>query len=309
MMRKILSYLVAILILANMNLFAQDDKDTTAKDWHKRTRHNWFKSDWKWRFHGSPFIEVNYGMGTPKSDKLVSKFADVGLLEVKLGYSTINSFNEDIVDFNDKFVFVSRLSADIKKSDATLGVMKSSLLRIGFEERSGYGYKIGNVAILPYISRGAAWSRLLMIDYPAQFYLNLKPQMSLQDAINDTDILNRYHDNVRFGTVWEAGIRLDYSKAISLDAGYQASVVFPRYMFWKHVGSAIIEEAGLKALDNFIDEITDSSPYVAPIVNFLLKNGYSYAFYALKKEKMNWPFATEAPLTYETFKFGVTFTF
>jgi hypothetical protein len=304
-----LFYLIALLFLANINLLAQDDKDSTAKDWHKRTHHPWFKSDWKWRFHGNPFIEVNYGMGTPKSDKLVSKFADVGLLEVKLGYSTVNSFNEDIVDFNDKFVFVSRLAADIKTPDATLGVMKSSMLRIGLEERSGYGYKFGDLAILPYISRGAAWSRLLMIDYPAQFYLNLKPPMSLQDAINDTDILNRYHDNVRFGTVWEAGIRLDYSKSISLDAGYQASVVFPRYMFWKHVGSAIIEEAGLKVLDHFIDEVSDSSPYVAPIVNFLLKNGFSYAFYALKKEKMNWPFETEAPLTYETFKVGLTFTF
>jgi hypothetical protein len=53
----------------------------------------------------------------------------------------------------------------------------------------------------------------------------------------------------------------------------------------------------------------DSSPVAGPIMNFLLKGGYSYAFYKLKSEKMNWPFNTETPLTYETIKFGLTFSF
>jgi hypothetical protein len=40
-----------------------------------------------------------------------------------------------------------------------------------------------------------------------------------------------------------------------------------------------------------------------------LKGAYQYAFYTLTKDKMNWPFNTESPLTYENFKFGVTLTF
>jgi hypothetical protein len=308
MIRKIIYYLIAFSFLAGVSVYAQDDKDSTKDSWEKRG-HHWFKFDWKWKFHGHPFIELNYGQGNAKSDKLTSKLADVGLLEFKLGYSTQDSFEDNIIEFNDKFVFGSRLASGIKTAGADLGVMRSSLLRFGLEKRSGYGYKFGDFTILPYISRGVAWSRLLMEDYPAQFYLLVKPPMSLADAVTDTDILNRYHDNIRFGTVWEGGIRFDFLKSISLNAGYQASVVFPRHMFWKHAGSAIIEEAGLGLLDNFIDEITDSSPYVAPVVNFILKNGFSYAFYTLKKEKMNWPFETEAPLTYETFKFGITFSF
>lgn len=308
MTRKIFYFFIALFLLTSVSSFAQDDKDTSKNDWQKRG-HHWFKFDWKWKFHGHPFIELNYGQGTPKSDKLVSQYADVGLLEIKMGYANHNSFNQNITEFNDKFIFGSRLATGIKTSDSDLGVMRSSLLRIGLEKRSGYGYKLGDLEIMPYISRGIAWSRLLMVDYPAQFYLQLKPPMALADAVNDTDILNRYHDNVRFGTVWEAGIRFDFVKSISLNAGYQASVIFPRYMFWTQAGSAIIEEGGLGLLDKFIDEVTDSSPYAAPVVNFLLKNGFSYAFYTLKKEKMNWPFDTEAPLTYETFKIGITFTF
>ncbi|MFA7228081.1 MAG: hypothetical protein WC061_03515, partial [Melioribacteraceae bacterium] len=73
--------------------------------------------------------------------------------------------------------------------------------------------------------------------------------------------------------------------------------------------SLIIEEGAKGILNHFIDKVADSSPYAAPIVNFFLKNGLSYAFFSLKKANMNWPFSTESPLTYETFKFGITFTF
>jgi len=61
--------------------------------------------------------------------------------------------------------------------------------------------------------------------------------------------------------------------------------------------------------DYFVEEVMSSTPAAGPIVNFFLKNGLSFAFYQLKRTKMNWPFASAAPLTYEAFKVGVKFTF
>ena len=148
-----------------------------------------------------------------------------------------------------------------------------------------------------------------MINYPAQFYLQINPPMSLDDAFNDTEILNRFHDAYRFGTVNEGGIKFDIASTVSFNVSYEAAVIFPRHLVWKHLGSMIIEESAKHFLGNFIDEVSDSSPYATPIVDFLLNNGLSYAFFTLKKDKMNWPFETEAPLTYETIKFGITVTF
>ena len=62
-------------------------------------------------------------------------------------------------------------------------------------------------------------------------------------------------------------------------------------------------------LDQFIDEIGESSPYAVPVVNFFLKNGLSYAVYELRKDKMNWPFDSAPPLCIDSFKFGLTFVF
>ena len=311
MIRKIFLLAVAIVLLTNMNLFAQNEKDSTDENWNDEEWLNWKDYDWlHWEFHGRPFIEVNYGIGGADQKKLKSKFADIGSLELKLGHASRSAFyTEDIIQFKEKYLFASRFRADLKSSSISIGEMKSDLWRFGFAKREGYSYKLNNFSVMPYNSSGFVWSRLEMIDYPAKFYLLTYPPMSLDNAINDTEILNRFHDAYRFGTVNEGGIKLDIFSTVSFNISYEAAVIFPRHLFWKHLGSLIIEESAKHLLDNFIDEVSDSSPYATPIVDFLLNNGLSYAFFTLKKDRMNWPFETEAPLTYEMIKFGITVTF
>ena len=255
-------------------------------------------------------MEFNYGFGKIDQKKLVSKFSDVGLLEIKLGYASHYSYyDENIIEVKEKYAFASRLRADLMSSSAIIGEMRSNMWRFGFANRKGFAYKLGHLSILPYSGRGFVWSRLEVQDSPANFYLLTYPPMSLNNAIDDTEILNRFHDNYRFGTFSEGGIKIEIASFISFNVSYEAAVIFPRYLFWKHMGSMVIEEAARGALNHFIDEVSDSSPYATPIVDFLLNNGLSYAFFTLQKEKMNWPFETEAPLTYETLKLGITFTF
>lgn len=306
MIRKTLLLLASFMLLANYSLLAQDEDDSTGGRWYSWGEHEWFD----WHFHGKPFIEVNYGFGMPKHKNITSKFADVGFAEIKLGHVSMDTYYEqNVIEFEEKYVFASKLSTDLKSSSVAIDEMKSSLERFGFASRSGYGYKFGELEILPYHATGFAWSRLLMKTYPAQFYTVAVPPITYDQAVNDTDVLNLFHDAFRFGTVWEGGVRCDVSNVFSLNAGYEAAVIFPRHLFFYHLISFGIEEGALGLLDHFIDEVGDSSPHSVPVVNFVLKNGLSYLFYTLKKDKMNWPFDTAAPLTYETFNFGVTFTF
>jgi len=311
MIRKFFLLNLILILLAGMNLFAQDEPDSTKWKWDDEFKSDWGNSEWfGWNFHGNPFIEVNYGLGMPKLDKLSSKFADAGMAELKLGYATQEQYySENVIEFHDKFSFVSKFSADLKSASPEPGEMKSDLWRFGFANRSGYGYKLDDISILPYYGSGFVWSKLDMIDYPANTYLIASPPITIDDARTDTDKLNRFHDAFRFGTLSEGGIRFEFGSFASVNFGYETAVIFPRYLFWKHMGNLIIEESAMGVLNHFIDEVLDSSPYAAPIVTVLLKNGLSYAFYSLKKKNMNWPFSTESPLTYETVKLGLTFTF
>jgi len=82
-----------------------------------------------------------------------------------------------------------------------------------------------------------------------------------------------------------------------------------RHLFWKWLGSILIRDAGTAAITVFSEDILNRTSFLGPAIYFMLKNGLSYAFYNAMKYNMNWPFTTEAPLTFETFKVGVSVTF
>ncbi|MBX3009591.1 MAG: hypothetical protein KF816_16330 [Melioribacteraceae bacterium] len=315
-MRKLLFILFSLLAF-NMAIFAQVE-DSTEVDWDEDDDKEWdWGWNWKWdknwvnqEFSGSPIIEATYGFGNPYHKKLNNDPAKIGVAELKLGYTYSSEFQrKGLVEFSDKYFFVSNISNEIYSSK--LGTMEigTDMWRFGFAKRKGYGYELGSTRILPYSTEGISWSRI-KFDYPYRAWPAIFPPLPGQVMeMEDVEIINRYEENFRFGTLNETGVRFEIANTLSINAGYEAAVIFPRWMFWKHMGSLIIESAANGILDKFINKISDSSPAAAPIVNFVLKNGISYAFYTLKKDKMNWPFSTETPLTYETFKLGVTFTF
>ncbi len=252
--------------------------------------------DWEWEWDQHPFMEISYGFGDVKHKKFSSEFSKIGLVELKLGFLNQDQQYEDyIVKFRGSYFFVSNLSTDLKSGKSTAAI-PTDMWRFGFGRAGGYGYKFSDVAILPYWQGAFVWSRL-------------NPEDPFTLPAEDVKILDRYRDNFRFGTSNEAGIRLEFANFISINGGFETSVVFPRHVFWKHAGSFAIETIGHGMIDYFVNEIIDSTPEAAPIVNFLLHNGLSYAFYSLKRDNMNWPFQTETPLTYETVKLGMTFTF
>lgn len=302
-------FLFFFVFLSFSIISAQDSTDTNVQNDNHWKKHKW-KWDWNWDwdfdFYSNvdrrPMIEVNYGLGNPNHKKFIGDFSKVGLIEFKIGYSRLNSKCDDeengyINELDDKYLFFSKLSTNLLSDKSSIDGLTSDMIRFGFGRREGYGYSTSFISIIPYHSDAFLWSKLNDFD------------KSIITTPNDFKIVNRYLDNFRFSTLAEGGVKLEIAKTISFDASYEAAVIFPRYLFWKHLGSLAIEAAGYGLIDNFVDKIFERSSPAAPIVNFILKNGYSYGFYLLKKENMNWPFKTETPLTYESFKFGVTFLF
>lgn len=252
--------------------------------------------DWDWDWDQRPFMELSYGFGKVKHKDFSRDFDDIGLAELKLGFLSQEDEHEDyIVKFKESFVLFSNLSTDIAASTSD-NKMPTDMWRFGFGRKSGYGYRTSAVSVLPYYQGAMTWSRF-------------NPADPITISQDDLKIIDRYRETFRFGTTNEGGIRLEFADFISINGGYETAVVFPRHLFWKHSASFLIEAGGHGLIDWFVKEILDSSPAAAPVVNFLLHNGLSFAFHTLKREDMNWPFKTETPLTYETVKLGMTFTF
>ncbi|MFH0733063.1 MAG: hypothetical protein V1773_01280 [bacterium] len=247
-----------------------------------------------------PFLELGYGLTEYKHKSFSSDFAKVGNMDVKIGYRVLDYWESDnITNLQDQFITFGANSVDLRDKEAA--GLKSELYSFGIGMRDGYGYRFGIVDIIPYTGFSISWNRLNMKDFPDTTANAAK--------FADAKILNRYNEEIRFGQKIEGGLIIGVNQFVSLNASYEANILFPRVMTWKHLGSSCIELIGLGIVDKFVDEIIDSSPIAAPIVNFILKNGLTYGFYMLQRDKMNYPFASERPLSYETYKIGLTFAF
>ena len=258
---------------------------------------DWIKIDeWDWGWDSKPLMELNYGISNFGHKRFAGGLAKQGLAELKLGYANIDHEDESfLIDYHAQYFYVSNFSQDLISNKASSTEFAVDTWRLGIGWEDGYGYKFSNVAIIPYKENNIAWTQYKFADFPS--------------AQNDLLIAERFNDAFRFGTTTAGGLKINIGEAISLNGSFEGATVFPRHMVWYHAASAILEGIGTGILDQFVGEVKDNAPAAAPLINFLLKNGLSYGFYLLRKEDMNWPISTETPMTMETIKFGVTFTF
>ncbi|MGE5456955.1 MAG: hypothetical protein ACM3RX_01225 [Methanococcaceae archaeon] len=307
MSKKFLLFLFFILLPLSLALKAQekDTLDTWESEDEEEDYPCYFHSgDWNLGFNGNPTIEATYGISKAGLKSTSVSFGNLGSAELRLSYSHQYTLDRDyLISYRNRFALFTNNSADLTSQGTGKDVM-AELWRFGFGYQSGYGYKFASSAVIPYSSNSFVWTRLNIKSLKDPAYYTPSAYSS-QDA--ETMLL--FNESFRFGTMTEAGIKVQIVPVFTLNASYERAVVFPRYLFWKHAGSMIIEWAGQGMIDTFVNEIMHSSPAAGPIVNFVLKNGFSYALYQLRSEKMNWPFNSASPFTSDTWRAGLTFTF
>lgn len=282
MKRKVTVFLIIIFTAVSISGFSQDSGNSG-----------------NFRFFDKPFIELNNGVSKLSLDGYSGNFSNAGIIEVKLGSATQfkSRYSKDVLKYFNSYLFLSKASETYNYNSKTAGTQPYNMWRFGAGKKEGYGAKIGPMSVIPYTSNSLAWTYLDLNNFTG-----LTPQ-------SDINTLTKFNRDIRFGTQSEGGIILNVLPMLSLEAKYERSAIFPRTLFWKYAGSALIEEGGMQIVDNFVARILKNKPLAGAIVNFVLKNAYSYGMYELRKSKMNWPFDTEAPLMHESFKFGLSFTF
>ena len=275
-------------------LFAQDTTET--KDywgWGWDDINEW--TDWKSK---KPTISIDYGLSDISRTDVENPIAKNSLIELKLGYTynRISKYAEYIDKQTFNYLFLNKNSTELAGGSDNASEIETNIWQFGAGWSGGYGYRMGESAsVAPYYTSSFTWTN---IDFTG-------------DTLNENDerIKALYNETFRFGTSYETGVRVQATTLVTLQAGYERSIVFERHLFWKWAGSAIIEGAANGLLDVFIKEVFKSSPSAGPIVFFVLKTALGYGLYELRQEEMNWPFPSAPPIAMDNIKFGVTFTF
>lgn len=293
---RLLKFSIFSLLVLFVSITAKAQEDEDDSDWFEDddSYHN-FNIDF--HLHGNPTIEMNYGIAKNSLNLLTGKFNKANFAELKLGYTNESNVSntESVMKYKSRYFGLSNISYKLAKN-AIATDYSGDMWRFALGEDHGYGYKPGQKSAIIFYNGNALTLTRLKLD---------------NDITNVADSLslNMFRDAFRYGQKTEAGIKFQIIPQLVFSAGYERAQVFPRWMFWKWAGGAIIEVAAQSMVDEFVDKILDSTPMAAPAINFLLKNGLSYGIYELRKDKMNWPFNTPAPFMTDSFKFGVTFIF
>jgi hypothetical protein len=251
--------------------------------------------DWAWKGKFDPYIEGIVGYGRWDHKKFTGEFNDIGTGEFKIGYGEFKQIKSSIVSIDERFLFGSFGSNEFGVNKIDASKVGTEYWRFGLGNRLGFGYNLGPFALVPYSQGTFVWTQL-ETEYPS-----LTPE--------DSSILNRYDGSFRFGHSLEAGAKFEFANFISIHAGLEGNVIFPRHLFMKWLGSYLIFSIVYNGVSVFSEDIVYSSPVLGPVMYFILKNAVAAAFYLGMKEKMNWPFNSETPLTSEAFKVGASIRF
>jgi hypothetical protein len=280
--------LAALLLCAPLQTLIAQEGDSD--DWD-----SW--KDFKFTYRRSPTMSFYYGRTTPSYDGFTQDFARSGLLQIKIGGSTVRAKDmiANIVHYKYEYLdfttFAPRLTTMPSGSEVV-----AETWRFGGSAEVGMGYgNPSSFSVLLYHSGGLNWSRITV---PGQVLI---PE--------DKNLLDLYRDTFRFGTLSEGGIKFRLSDLLMIDGAYERSMIFPRHLFMKWVGSALLERCFQWGADGFVNRVLDNSPAAAPVVSFILKNGVSYAIYELRKKKMYWPFSSDPAMLNDIWKVGVSMTF
>jgi len=275
-----LKIVLMMLLFSTTSLLAQDD---------------WFDYDWDsfWVIQ-KPFISISAGISNNSHFNLNTDFAKTGSIEGRIGYLNSSSVFSNSPVESESFVFLRREAFDLG-TEAKLNEFQTSAWKVGLGNTNGIPYKTGSVSILPYHGSMLQWAFMKMDT------LNLVGPLR--------EFADLYTDGVKCGNRFEGGVKFRFSDQVELGVGFERSVLYPRVKFWHWAGSMLVEGIGQNLVDKFVMKVFRSSPKTAPIVYFLLKNALSYGMYELRKEKMNWPFGSEAPFFSDTYKVNFSFIF
>jgi hypothetical protein len=261
-----------------------------------------FAGDDEWDFRNiwsgprKPLIEIAYGAGSVHQRLLQGNLADINQLELGLGYARVRASSGENLNLDEKLVVLEYSSASLFGRSVPAGNIGATMIRVGTGSRDGYAYDFGGSFLYPYHETRFLWTKVTT-DRPG----------SLTAA--DLDILNRYEGSFRFGASTEGGIAFGLADLISLRVGYEASVLYPRHVFWPWLGSFAIGAVGVGAISKFGRDIADASPVLGPVIYALLRSGLAYGYYLVVRDDQYWPFRSETPMTTESLKISVRLTF
>ena len=246
----------------------------------------------------NPFFKVELAALAADHIDISYKSFDYQILGgICFGYAKYERSTNRTVTLNEIYTRFAYNPASINGIKPDEEKIRTNLRSFGIGVRRGFGYQMGAVALAPY-HQIELTGNMLEFEQPLPIFHQ-----------NQASALERYPGAVRLGLTYGGGASLNLLQSTSIHGGYEAAIVYPRWLFMQWLSSFLIQQIGLSVTANFGAELMNTMPFFGPFVYWVLNNGLSLLYVSQMRENMNWPFDSEAPLTFLTAKIGVQIIF
>lgn len=289
--------------MASTLLFAQPDSNQsnivtsdTTDDYKEWDLNFWGMNSFK--DLKRPTIELEYGFNQSyyNSSVLSSEFNPNNRFMGKIGYANYGETvaGSGLLKYDFGSLFYSQSFGDIDKLSDD-GKLNTNVMSFGAMSSNGYGYTLSeNFFIILTHGTGFSWNNLDFTD----------PVGVIEPS--EIDLIKVMDKGIRFGELYEAGVKIRLIENIGLSANYSENLIMPRFQFWYWSLGKVIEGTTQGLAELFISRVKTTSPELVPIIYFVIKNGISYGFNRLREKNMNWPSQTAPPLFERNVNIGIS---
>ncbi len=280
-----------LLLLYSLSAYAQMEDETRLE----RFVNNFYSKPG--HVQNQVLVSSEFGLSQLNSYNFTSAtdLAGTKNLEFYYGFIRIDpeTGNPGIFKHQSEFAFVGNISTDFKtfKSD-NIGI-PTDAWRFGFGLNDGFGFLNDDKPTL-FLNHSTAMS-FLRADFDG-----------ISQNENDTKYLNEFDRKFRFGQVYSGGIRYKLYSVIHLNAQYEMSQYYADFEFMPWFGMWLTDNVLQRWIDYFEPDLISVLGRNYPWVKFVYKNFVSLLSYQIRKHEMYFPFKSEAPLYYDSFKIGIT---
>ncbi len=245
-------------------------------------------------------MDLSYGLTQPNFPSAVfdEALAPAYASEFLYGFFRMNDKVNipGVIYHSSEYVMLSNISSHFKPGEQTPEGLTTDTWRFGFGLRNGYGYELGgNRAFMFYHDGAITWSSI-------DFELDARKD-------RNNKVIMRYDEEMKFGTKFGSGLIYRFGSVLHLNIGYSHTLVFPESNTFKIFGAWMVDNIVQRWIDVFEDDLKERFGEFWPLLSFVYKSSMSLILYELRRNQMNWPFASDAPISFDSVKFGVSFVF
>jgi hypothetical protein len=247
-----------------------------------------------------PTLELTYGFSQPTLSKTryPDDFTSTFDIDFRYGFTrtTYRQLPANLIYVAGEHVIIATNSYFLKPSFMEFEGNPTDAWRFGLGYANGYGYQLGADSRLVFFHGGnILWNKV-----------NIEFDTPEDDKYN---YLSKFNETMRFGHSFEIGVKYQFLSFAHLKAGYEYAIFFPGYEFPEWIGSFTPEILIQRIIDFIAIKRSKDNPANFPIIVTAVKGIVSFAFYELRRNQAYWPFESDQPMNYDTFKLGFSFVF